>query len=250
MTNAKTFAWLNTVAFIMVIVVNTLANALPINGLNTGEVSNLYPSLFTPAGFTFSIWSVIYLLLAGFIVYQWKILSRGFFPTLSKWFIASCILNAAWIFVWHNLLTGLSVVVMLLFLFVLIRIFWILKSENSKTLTEYILLHLPFTLYFSWICVATIANISAWLISISWDGDPLSETAWTIIMMIVAALLGAFILTRFHNYAFPLVTMWALVGIAIKGLPAITPVAIVLIGVLVFLEVVVVIRKKGITTAS
>jgi translocator protein len=244
MKRSNLFPWLNTVAFVGVIIVNALANALPINGLNTGEVSDLYPSLFTPAGITFSIWSVIYLLLAGFVIYQWKIRNENYFLTLSKWFITSCLLNVTWILVWHNLLPAASVVVMLLFLFVLVRIFLLLQPQKSTTTGEYIFVRLPFTLYLSWICVATIANISAWLVSLSWNGGPISETIWTIAMMCVATMLGIFILAKYRNYAFPLVTVWALIGIAWKGLPEITPAAMFLTAILFLAEIIIAVRAK------
>src|SRR5688572_14672957 len=125
----STWAWLNIIALFTTLLVNFLANLLPFNGLTTGEVSDLYPNLFTPEGVTFSIWSVIYLLLTGFVIYQWKVFVKNDtytirqYAQLSLWFIFTCVLNAAWLITWHYLFTGLSVIIMILLLFSLARIF-------------------------------------------------------------------------------------------------------------------------------
>lgn len=238
MDNRSTLAIGNTLLFLGVLTVNFLANALPINGMNTGEISDLYPSLFTPAGITFSIWSVIYLALFAFVVYQWKIRNGNYFPSLSKWFMLSCILNISWILVWHHLLPAISVLVMLLFLYVLIRIFILVHAMPISSRKEYVLLRFPFTLYLSWICVATIANVAAWLSSLDVVSSLSAQQALTVVMMMVAAMLALFIAMRFKDYAFPAVTLWALSGIAWKGLATITPaaiaIALALLGVLLF----------------
>src|SRR5688500_13792065 len=114
---------ISTVGLVAVLVVNILANALPINGMNTGEISDQYPSMFTPAGVTFSIWSVIYLMLIGFIVYAWRNRNDSRVQALLPGFIMTCVLNVSWILVWHNLLPVVSVIIMLLLLGTLVNIF-------------------------------------------------------------------------------------------------------------------------------
>lgn len=237
--NPKTvFAIGNTVLFLAVIAANVMANALPINGLNTGEISDLYPSLFTPAGITFSIWSVIYLSLFAFVVHQWRLRDRDYFPELSKWFMLSCVLNISWILVWHYLLPAVSVIVMLLFLAVLIKLFVLVHRVELSTRKEYFLIRLPFTLYLSWICVATIANIAAWLTSLDLINSVSTQEVITVVMMIVASALAIIVVVRFRDYAFPAVTLWALAGIALKGIAVITPAAIAialsLLGIVLF----------------
>ncbi|NLY88301.1 MAG: hypothetical protein GX085_01570 [Firmicutes bacterium] len=64
-------------AFVVMVTLNLAAAFLPLNGQTTGEVARSYPSLFIPAGFVFAIWWMIYLLLAGFIIWQVQGLSRG-----------------------------------------------------------------------------------------------------------------------------------------------------------------------------
>lgn len=112
-----------TLALAGTITVNALANILPINGLNTGQVSDLYPSLFTPAGLTFSIWSVIYVLLAGFIVMSWLRPAEKIINRILPWFILTCLFNMSWIMAWHYLLPLLSVCIILALLSVLIIVF-------------------------------------------------------------------------------------------------------------------------------
>lgn len=215
MNATKSLSIGNLLGLILILTLNTLANALPINGMNTGQISDLYPSLFTPAGFTFSIWGIIYLLLITFGIAQFYIKDQPYYKELSLWFILSCIANASWILVWHYLFTTASVVVMLVLLYSLIQIFLILQ-KNALTKTQWFTIKLPFLFYFSWICVATIANISALLVSIGWGGGFLSAEYWTVSMVIIAALLGLYISIQFKEPAFLLVTLWAFFGIYSK----------------------------------
>jgi len=214
--NAKLLATLNLFAIIIVLTVNTLAIVLPINGMSTGELSALYPSLFTPAGFTFSIWSVIYLLLIGFAIVQWTILSTPYFTELSLWFLVSSLANISWILTWHYQFIYASVLIMLLLLFSLTKIFMLLQSVLITSLTEKIFIKLTFIFYLSWICVATIANISALLLSLSWEGGILSPVSWTIAMITIASALGIYISGRFREPSFLIVLIWALYGIYSK----------------------------------
>jgi len=214
--NTKLTATLNLFALAAVLTVNTLAIMLPINGMSTGELSELYPSLFTPAGFTFSVWSVIYLMLIGFAFFQWMILSKPYFTELSLWFLLSCLANISWILTWHYIFIYASVLIMLILLFSLTKIFLLLQSVNLTSVTEKIFVKFSFMFYFSWICVATIANISALLVSLSWDGGVLSPVTWTITMITIASLLGIYIAGRFREPAFLIVLIWALYGIYSK----------------------------------
>jgi translocator protein len=234
----------SSILFLGVIAVNTLANALPINGMTTGEISNLYPSLFTPAGVTFSVWSLIYLSLFAFVIYQWRLRDEPYYEILSKSFVVSCVLNAAWILAWHHVFPFISVLIMLGLLAVLIKIFVIVHREQHHSKLSYWLAVFPFTLYLSWICVATIANIAAWLTSLNIIESFGTQVAFTVAMMLAASALAVVIIRRFDDYGFPLVTIWALAGIAIKGVAVITPVAIVIAAGLTFYSVVRVVLMK------
>lgn len=216
MNSSKTLLIGNILALVVVLTANTLAIMLPVNGMNTGQIADLYPSLFTPAGFTFSIWSVIYLLLIGFVLGQFKIKNENYFKELALWFWLSCFANVSWIVVWQYLFTGASVVAMLVLLFSLTRIFLLVQQSKMKNSIEQIFIKLPFVVYLAWICVATIANISALLVSLNWSGGFLSHEYWTIVMISVAALLGLFIAYKFKEPAFLLVLIWAFFGIYSK----------------------------------
>lgn len=204
------------ILFVAMITVNALANALPINGLDTGEVSDRYPNLFTPSGITFSIWSVIYFFLAGSVVIMWTDRTNALIQKLLPLFCVSCILNICWILAWHYLLPGLSVVIMLALLFVLIIIFMTLTRAGALDKNKKIWVKFPFTIYFAWISVATIANISAYLVSLGWDGSPLSEQTWAVSMMFIAAALAFYITTTYEAYWYSAVVIWALIGIFLR----------------------------------
>lgn len=210
----------NTLVLAGVLVVNALANILPINGLNTGQVSALYPSLFTPAGITFSIWSIIYLLLIGFVVLQWfrlnDAVSSALYKRITPLFFISSIFNMAWIMVWHHLFVWISVLIMILLLITLTVLFMKLQQEKFSSTAERVFISLPFTIYFAWISVATIANISTALISLKSSSYVFSPETWTIIVMMVALLLAFYITLRFKKPAFAAVVAWALAGIYLR----------------------------------
>jgi hypothetical protein len=196
---------------------NYLANALPINGLNTGEVSALFPNYFVPAGYTFSIWGVIYLLLLVFIVYQ----SRGWVGdytdanwiyTIGNLFFYTCLFNATWIIAWHFLQPLLAFGLMLLLLYTLIRIYIRLESADSTSPAPK-LVKIAFSTYLAWISVATIANATAVLVYYNWIPPVLSPAQWAGTMILVAALLGIYFIWKKGDYIFGLVIIWALAGI-------------------------------------
>ncbi|MBI3219568.1 MAG: hypothetical protein HYZ44_08655 [Bacteroidetes bacterium] len=216
MNASKTLLFGNVLALTVVLTVNALANILPINGMNTGQISDMYPSLFTPAGFTFSIWSVLYLFQIGFVIAQFSIKDKPYFKELSLWYLVSCVANSSWILVWHYLLTSASLVVMLVLLFSLTRIFLLLQNQSFERKAEWFFIKLPFVFYLSWICVATIANTSALLLSFDWHGGFLSEEIWTIVLLLIATALGLIIAFRFQEPVFLLVLMWAFFGIYMR----------------------------------
>ena len=212
----KTLQILNVLGLVLVLVFNTLANALPINGYTTGELSALYPNLFVPAGFTFGIWGLIYLLLLGFVVYQFTrpAVEAGVPQRIGPWFFLSCLFNASWILAWHYLLPGLSLLVMLALLGSLVLIYRrvyaapALEAGGARWWVE-----LPFSVYLGWITVATIANATAVLVALGWNGGGIPESAWTVAMIAVAAGMGLWFTWRQGDLFYPLVVAWALVGI-------------------------------------
>jgi hypothetical protein len=211
----------NIVVFVAVIVVNYLATSLPIWWMSTGELSDLYPNLFTPAGLTFSIWGLIYLSLTGFVIRQivdlYKKNSKNITQKIWIWFVLSCVTNIWWIFAWHYRLVWLSVIVMILFLLVLIVI--ANKIQLWKKLWmrwDKLWVQIPFSLYLGWISVATIANMSTWLVNMWWNARGMSDIFWTRVVIVVAALLALISLYKKYNIIFALVVVWAFIGIIIK----------------------------------
>lgn len=211
-------------AFAATVLVNALANLLPINGKNTGAISDSYPNLFAPAGVTFSIWSVIYILLAAYTLYQLGIfrekkssLKNNTLLEVAPLFIATSLGNIAWIFTWHYEIMWLSVILMITILVHLIRINNILRDE-TYTLKEFFMVKLPFSIYFGWITVATIANVATWLVSINWDGFMIRPGIWTVVMLIVGAIIGLAVTFRNQDFAYGAVFIWAYTGILIKHL--------------------------------
>lgn len=206
------------VSYLTMIAVNFLANALPIAGKGTGEVSDSYPNLFAPAGLTFAIWGLIYLLLATYIIYYLSKKSnenRSLFEKVAKLFTISSLANIAWIFCWHYGLLTISVILMLVILISLILIATAISKAKLNT-AEQIFLSLPFSIYFGWITVATIANITALLVSLNWSAWGISDVIWTVIILLVGALIGILRSLKDRNIPYLLVFVWAYFGIWFK----------------------------------
>ncbi|MBC7921313.1 MAG: tryptophan-rich sensory protein [Ferruginibacter sp.] len=217
---------LNALGFIGTLAVNALANALPINGKTTGEISDQYPNLFTPAGLTFSVWGLIYLLLTAFCVYQAKDRLGAkkevlpFVSSIGYFFLVSCGANAAWILAWHYEQVALSLVLMLVLFTSLLGIYLRLDvGRRAVSWPEKFFVHVPFSVYLAWITVATIANATAWLVDRGWRGGA-SEAVWAMGMVGVAALITLFLLFQRRDVFYGLVVLWALAGILTKRLDA------------------------------
>lgn len=206
-------------SFLAMVTINALANILPINGISTGDVSDKYSNLFAPAGFTFSIWGLIYLLLSVYTLYQLGLFKNNtdkkLIGNINKYFIISSWLNFLWILAWHYDFIALSVLIIVLILLCLIKIANHLKKERLST-KEKILLSWPFSIYFGWITVATIANITTWLVSLNWNGFGVSDLTWLILVLLIGAVIGVRRGLRDRNIPYLLVFMWAYFGIWFK----------------------------------
>ena len=217
---------LNVIALLAVLVVNWLATSLPINGMNPGQISDTVPSLFTPAGYVFSIWGLIYLGLLAYVIYQALPGQRdsAFAERIGYWFAASSLLNVSWIFAWHYLRFPLSLLIMLGLLGSLLVLYVRLGVGRGEVpFRDRLLVHAPFSVYLGWISVATIANTSVVLLELGWNGMGIAPEIWTIAVMLVAAGLGIAMILNRKEIAYPLVIVWALTGIAAKrgDIPAI-----------------------------
>jgi hypothetical protein len=231
-----TLSILNLIGFLGTVVVNGLANALPLNNKTTGELSDKYPNLFVPAGLTFSIWGVIYILLAIFVIYGLIVTIKNnsqktaFIENIGILFFVSSLANIGWIFAWHYEILPLSLVIMLVILGSLITIYLRLRiGKSDSTLSERYLVQLPFSVYLGWITIATIANVTAVLVDINWNTFGLGEQFWAVAVIIVGIAIALSVLFTRKDIFYCLVIDWALLGILLKRLADSTPVQSVII---------------------
>ncbi len=208
------------VLFVGMITINALANILPIGGVTTGGISDAYPNLFAPTALTFSIWGLIYLLLGIYTVYQISLSRKNkekdkLCGKITPYFAVSSIANILWILSWHYKLMGISVVLIAVILVCLIKIADILRGERFSTVERF-LIKAPFSIYFGWITVATIANITTFLVSISWNGFGISNDIWTVIALLVGTAIGVWRMLKDKDFIYGLVLIWAYIGIYIK----------------------------------
>lgn len=212
---------LNILGFIGVLVVNSMAVLLPLNNRTTEELSDMYPNLFVPAGLTFSIWGVIYVLLLLFTLYQAADLFRGksdrtaFVERTGLLYLASSLFNIGWILAWHYEQVLLSVFIMLGLLVTLITLYLNI-GDRFKSFGEKLMTKVPISVYLGWISVAIVANITALLVDIGWDGFGISQEIWTYVMMGAAFLLAVLMKLQRDDMPYGLVIIWALAGIAVK----------------------------------
>ncbi len=213
----------NLVGFVVVVIVNALATTIPLGGMTTGQLSELYPNLFVPAGLTFSIWGIIYLLLGIYVVYGIVFSLRkpepsdSFIERVGILFVISCIANAGWIFSWQYRVLPLSLVCMLILLLSLIFMYRRLNvGRSSAGSSEKYMVHLPMSIYLGWISIATIANVTALLVYYKWSRFGVSEQVWAIIMIAIGILLGLLLLFYRKDIFYTLVVDWAILGILLK----------------------------------
>jgi len=204
------FRYIALLFFGAMVYMNYLANSLPINGKTTGQLSDAYPNLFVPSGITFSIWGIIYLLLAVYCVVQFLPASKEMAIKISWLFIISCVLNGLWIVAWHYQKLPLSLLIMIGLLISLIMINLQLRDLPMGVLKA------AFGIYLGWICIATIANVTALLVNTGWGGMGISHEAWTIIMIAIGTLIVSLAVMRIDNPFVGLSVVWAFAGIIIK----------------------------------
>lgn len=203
--------------FLFMLVMNALATTLPLNGQSTNEISDRYDTLFAPIGVTFAIWGIIYLALGVYTVVQ-LVADNPLIREITPWFIVSNLLNGVWIVAWHYELLWLAAVIIVALLLVLIKIN-ILTTKQRTELGSSLTIRMPFALYFGWITVATVANVSALFVQVGLGGGFwFSPEVWTIVILIVAALIG--IVTSWVNTspAYVAVFVWAYWGILSRHL--------------------------------
>jgi benzodiazapine receptor len=222
LTEPKSSTWLrgvNVAAFIVTILVNALASTALLNGKSTASISDKYVTLITPAGYVFSIWSVIYILLFVFVAFQAMSSQKDkpFQKHISVLFLLSCIFNIVWIFLWQYEYITLSVPLMFALLVSLIAIYLRLNiGKTNVSIREKLVVHLPFSVYLGWITIASIADVAAALVSVSWDGFGISYETWTILVIAIALIIALLVTFTRRDVGYDLVIIWALLGIAVK----------------------------------
>jgi benzodiazapine receptor len=218
--NSGFLKWVNIVAFVLTVVVNSLAGGTTIlGGKLTSEISDANPTLITPAGYVFSIWGVIYILLGIFVIFQALPgqAGKGFLQKIGWLFVLSSLLNICWLFLWQFEYLGLSVVLMFLLLASLIAVYLRLDIGKSiVSLREKLAVQVPFSVYLGWITIASIANVAVALVSVGWDGFGISLETWAISVVIVALLITLLVIVTRRDVAYGSVIVWALLGIAVN----------------------------------
>jgi len=220
----RTLQIANGIALVSTIIINYLSNTGLINGTTIGRLSDKLITHFTPAGYAFSIWGFIYLLLIGFIFYQGKSLlstspkSDDAVLRIGWWFVISCIANSAWVFLWLYGYTGISCIAILVLLFSLMKIIFNCRLElDNERFSHLLFVAWPFVFYAGWVTVASIANISAYLNKTDWDGYGISDDNWAIIMIIAAVIINLRAIYDRNLREFALVGAWALIAIGIRN---------------------------------
>jgi len=207
------------IATLVTFVINGLANALPLNGLTTGEVSDSFKVFFVPSGYVFAIWGLIYLLLIGYTIFQALPAQRehSVLRKIGWWYVVASAANSIWIFMWHYQQFPLTLVFMGLLLGSLIAIYLPLGiARKPAAMSEKLFIRLPFSVYLGWITVATIANISDVLYYLNWNGFGLDPQLWAVIMLAAALVIAAIMAVNRRDAAYLAVLIWAFVGIAVK----------------------------------
>lgn len=207
-------AWINGLFLVVTLIINTLGALGLINGLSQKEISDMFVTLITPSPSTFSIWSVIYLLLIISIIAMIIKKDDSYYKSavnqISTLFWVSCILNIGWIVAFSYVQIELSVLFILGFVITLSLICQkLLKIQDSKRW----LLPLSFGIYTGWLFIATVVNTAAMLVKLNWNGFGIEDDIWAIIILIIAILLVIVVLLKIRNAVFPLPIAWAYFGI-------------------------------------
>lgn len=224
----RKYILINTLALLLTVVVNYLSNAGYLNGETMSSVSSRYENLFTPAGYAFSIWGLIYVGLAAFLVYLYRRSSLARYEVeITSWFVLSCLANMSWVIAWLYSHITVTVLLMLFLLVCLLRIVILLDAEvGNAPLKKRLMLWMPFSVYSGWVSVALIANMAAWLTKLGWNKWGLEDSIWACIMISIAALINLYLMWSRNMTGYNITGSWALAAIAVSNWDSERPVAI------------------------
>jgi hypothetical protein len=202
------------IATLGVIVFNWFAALGRINNVTPDAISAKYPTVITPAGYTFTIWSLIYVGVIAFSIYQALPANLAKFRNIRTIYIFTCVLNCGWIYLWHHeiILPGFGVILILLATLLFIN----LKLKVTDSYAEYWAAAAPFAIYFGWVTAAAIINLAVVLYSLGYQMTGSPGIFFGSACLLVAAVIGVFVRVKLTNYLFPLAIAWALTGIAVK----------------------------------
>lgn len=214
--------FIHLIVFFIMVLINVLADNLPINGQTTAEISNKLIVPVTPASYAFMIWPLIYILIGIWLLREFPKNNRNSpeYTETSFLFIVSCLLNGCWIIVWHYELFFFSVLVIISLWVTLFLLY-----KKSRKFTAHFLAYAHVSIYLGWITVASIVNISYYLKYISWHQFSLSNNLWTILLLLIATIIGIGFRIIQHDWIFPLVITWSLIAIGIKNGDSHIPIA-------------------------
>lgn len=226
---------INLLVVLATIFMSYYSNTGALNNQTMGSLSNEYDSVFTPAGYAFSIWGLIYIGLIGHAIHLFgrnAVASQ----TQAKWMVLANLGNIAWVFLWLYEYTALSVLAMSFILFSLVRL---TVELNIGTKKLPLWTWWPVSVYTGWIVVALVANTSAYLSKIGWQWL-FSEVSWAVAIMIISFSVYLFLLFKRKLAYSAYVGVWALVAIGMKhweGLNSVKWVALSLAAALFILSV-------------
>lgn len=213
----------NFATLLVAIGINYFINAPQDHGTSISEISDKYANLLTPADYAFSIWGPIYLALLVFAIYQLRNLflkngNNDFVLKIGWWFVVANLANACWGIAFKNDHVGLSLLIMLVLFFSLLKIVLNLNMEKWNAPTSTIVFTWwPISIYFGWVSVALIANISSFLTALGWNGTPLNPTWWAIIILIVAGAIFVSMIWKRSLRECALAGIWGIVAISVKN---------------------------------
>lgn len=213
----------NAFALIIMLIINYLSNTGIFNSNTMESVSDAYTNHFTPAGYAFSIWGVIYLGLLGFVIYTGRSLfsEQREVPELRQvgwWFVLSCMFNSVWVLAWLYNYTAISVLLMIALLGCLLKVILNTRMElDYHPFKKYLFVFWPFAVYTGWVSIALVANLAAWLTKIGWSGWGISEIAWTVVMICIAGLVNILMVLKRNLREYAMAGIWGLVAVAVAN---------------------------------